>query len=105
MLRLEHHKFLQRKMRQEEPAELGKATTKAIKEAIDEGRTDDAKDLTDYSITESKGLHDLMCDWVYDLLDKVAKKFGEQAMYDILKSAQETWMMKRSPLRSTISRI
>jgi len=89
--------MLQRKMRQEESNdELGKSTVKAIKEAIDEGKLEDARELTDYSITESKGLHDLMSDWVYDLLDKVAKRFGEQAMYEILKSAQETWMMKRS---------
>jgi hypothetical protein len=96
MLRLEHHQFLQRKMRQEDVEELGGATTVAIKTAIDENRLDDAKELTDYSITESKGLHDLMCDWVYDLLDKTAKKFGETAMYELLKSTQDTWMMKRS---------
>lgn len=96
MLRLVHHKLLQRKMRQDEVEDLGKATVKTIKEAIDGGRLEEAKELTDYSIAESKGLHDLMCDWVYDLLDKVAKKFGEQAMYEVLKSTQETWMMKRS---------
>lgn len=96
MLRLDHHEMLQRKMRQEDPEHLGTSTVKAIKGAIDEGRLEDAKELTDYSISESKGLHDLMCDWVYDLLDKVAKRFGETAMYEILKSSQETWMMKRS---------
>lgn len=96
MLRLEHHAMLKRLMRQEEPEDLGKATTVLVKDAIDAGRADEAKQLTDYTITESKGLHDLMCDWVYDLLDKVAKRFGEQAMYETLKSTQETWMMKRS---------
>jgi hypothetical protein len=96
MLRLGHHQMLQRKMRQDEVEDLGKSTVKAIKEAVDAGRLEEAKALADYSITESKGLHDLMCDWVYDLLDKVAKKFGELAMYEVLKSTQETWMMKRS---------
>ena len=96
MLRLEDHEFLKRKMRQEEPENLGKSTVKALKEAVDEGRLEDVKKLADYSITESKGLHDLMCDWIYDLLDRVARKFGENSMYEILKGAQETWMMKRT---------
>jgi hypothetical protein len=96
MLRLAHHQMLQRKMRQDEVEDLGKSTVKGIKEAVDAGQLEQAKELADYSITESKGLHDLMCDWVYDLLDKVAKKFGELAMYEVLKSTQETWMMKRS---------
>ena len=96
MLRLQHHAMLKRLMRQDEPEDLGKATTGLIHKAIDEGRPEEAKALTTYTISESKGLHDLMCDWVYDLLDKVAKRFGEQAMYETLKSTQETWMMKRS---------
>ncbi len=96
MLRLLHHTLLQRKMRQEVPEALGQSTTKALKAAIDEARLDDARALADYAVSESKGLHDLMCDWVYDLLDKIARRFGEQAMYELLKSAQETWMMKRS---------
>lgn len=96
MLRLEDHDLLQRKMRQEDPPELGVSTVKSLKQSIDDGQYDDAKELADYSIAESKGLHDLMCDWVYDLLDRIANKFGESAMYEILKGSQETWMMKRT---------
>lgn len=96
MLRLQHHEMLKRLMRQDEPEDLGKATTTLVRDAIDGGRLEEAKALATYTTTESKGLHDLMCDWVYDLLDKVAKRFGEQAMYETLKSTQETWMMKRS---------
>lgn len=57
-----------RKIRRDDWDELGLSTLVKIDEALDEGRTEEARELAKYTITESKGLHDLMCDWVWDLL-------------------------------------
>jgi hypothetical protein len=63
---------------------------------VDAGRADEAKALAAYPLEEGKSLHDLMCDWVWDLLTRIAERHGEQEMYEILRRSQETWMMKRT---------
>ncbi len=96
MLRLVDMAKLGRPVRQEDWEDLGIATQRKLDEAIDEGRLDDAKNLNQYTIDETKGLHDLFCDWIWDLLTQVANRSGEDAMFDVLKSSQQTWMMKRT---------
>lgn len=96
MLRLVDMAKLGRPVRQEDWDEIGISTQRKLDEAIDDGRTGDAKRLSQYTIDEGKGLHDLFCDWIWDLLTQVAKRSGEEAMFDVLKSSQQTWMMKRT---------
>jgi len=85
-----------RPVRQDDPQELGLTTAALICEAIDEGRYDDAKALATYTLDEGRALHALFCDWVWDMLTRVANESGEQAMIDILQGSQETWMMYRT---------
>lgn len=96
MLRLVDMAKLGRPVRQEDWDDLGIATQRKLDDAIEDGRTEDAKELSQYTITESKPLHDLFCDWIWDLLTQVAKRSGENAMFDVLKSSQQTWMLKRT---------
>ena len=85
-----------RKIRRDDWDELGLSTLVKIDEALDEGRTEEARELAKYTITESKGLHDLMCDWVWDLLTQIANLHGEDDMVTMLQGSQETWMMQRT---------
>ena len=96
MLSLQHLAAVGRKVRQDDLSTLGESTRKAIHRAVDAGDLITVKDLTDYTIAESKPLHDLMCDWVWHLLDGIAEANGEEAMYRILRRSQEGWMMRRT---------
>ena len=72
MLKFEKWDLIKRKIRFDDPvADLGIPTTDMIKKCIDEGKLDLAKELTDYIVPESKGLHDLYVDWCTDIFDKV----------------------------------
>jgi len=96
MLRLSDLALVGRKVRQDDPASLGVPTAELVADAVDGGRADEAKALARYMVGESKGLHDLFCDWVWNLLTEVAKRHGEQDMIETLRATQSGWMMKRS---------
>ncbi|NDG39286.1 MAG: hypothetical protein EBY28_07845 [Betaproteobacteria bacterium] len=96
MLRLVDMARLGRAVRQEDIDELGVTTQRKLVEAIEEGRDEDAKRLADYTIAEGKSLHDLFCDWIWDMQTQIANRYGEEAMGEILRSSQETWMLKRT---------
>ena len=96
MLRLFESDKLRRLIREDDWEDLGKPTQEMIVAAIDEGRYDEARALAEYFIPEGKALHDLFCDWIWDLLTKTAEKQGEASAYDLCRATQETWMMKRT---------
>ncbi len=96
MLRFADLAGLDRPVRQDDVDDLGKPTQELICDAIDDGRADDAKALARYVTSEGKALHDLFCDWIWDLLSKIAEREGEPAVYEYLKATQETWMLKRT---------
>ena len=85
-----------RHVRQDDPEQLGLTTAALICQAIDEGRLEDAKALARYTLDEGRALHALFCDWIWDLLTRVAKESGEETMIEILKGSQQTWMMYRT---------
>ena len=96
MLRLSDMARLRRKVRQDSVENLGQSTSTQIVAAIDEGRLEEARALAKYTAVEAKPLHDLFCDWVWDLLTRIAQLLGEQAMYQVLRGSQEGWMMRRT---------
>ena len=67
MLRLEYVDWLKRNLRRDDWDDLGVPTQEQIVAAIDDGRLEEAKELARYIIPEGKGLHDLFCDWIYDI--------------------------------------
>ncbi|MCF8130710.1 MAG: hypothetical protein K9N10_19530, partial [Deltaproteobacteria bacterium] len=81
MLNLAHSEKLRRLIRADDWEDLGKPTQEMIVEAMDAGRTDDAKLLAGYFIPEGKALHDLFCDWIWDIFTKVSQQQGEAAVY------------------------
>jgi hypothetical protein len=96
MLKYERLDSIKRKIRQDDLDDLGVPTGDMICRCIDDGNLEMAKELAQYFVPESKGLHDLYVDWTADIFDKVAKKYGEEAMYELLRATQSTWMMRRT---------
>jgi len=96
MLRLVESERLKRLIREDDGADLGLPTQEMIIKAIDEGRYEEAKALARYMVPEGKGLHDLFCDWIWDMLTKTAEKDGEEAAYQLCRATQKTWMMRRT---------
>lgn len=88
--------FAGRLLRTDDPADLGRPTSQHLADAIDNGRHDEAKKLARMTHEETKPLHDLYCDWVWDLLTKIGDKFGESRVYEMLRATQETWMLRRT---------
>ena len=74
MLRLVDMARLGRAVRQEDIDELGVTTQSKLVEAIEEGRDEDAKRLAAYTIAEGKSLHDLFCDWIWDMQTQIANR-------------------------------
>ena len=96
MINLSHMKKLGRFIRRDDWPTLGQATPKLIAKAIDEKDYDTARALAEYIVPEGKGLHDLFCDWIWDMLSKTGELHGEEAVYRLCRATQETWMMKRT---------
>ncbi|MBW1869635.1 MAG: hypothetical protein JRI73_10180 [Deltaproteobacteria bacterium] len=96
MLNLVESEKLQRLIRKDDWKDLGRPTQEMIAAAIDEGRYDEAKALAGYFIPEGKALHDLFCDWIWDIFTKTSETNGEEAVYKLCRSTQETWMMRRT---------
>ncbi len=96
MLRLTDMKAVGRAVRRDEPETLGRPTQELVCEAIDAGRLEDAKRLARYMVPEGKSLHDLFCDWIWQMLTAVAERQGEEEMYGVMRASQETWFMKRT---------
>jgi hypothetical protein len=96
MLHLTVSEKLKRPIRQDDREDLGRSTPEMIVRAIDEGRYEEAKALAQYIVPEGKALHDLYCDWIWDIFTKTAETQGEEAVYQLCRSTQETWMLKRT---------
>lgn len=96
MLRLIDHPLLKRHLRADDPADLSRPSQEKVVEAIEAGRLEEAKDLARYMIPEGKALHDLFCDWIWDIYSKVGAEQGDQAVYRLSRATQETWMMRRT---------
>lgn len=96
MLKLNRSDKLRRLVREDDWTDLGVPTQEMISRAIDGGRYDEAKALAGYFIPEGKALHDLFCDWIWDIFTKTSEQHGEEAVYNLCRSTQETWMMRRT---------
>ncbi|MEM4406283.1 MAG: hypothetical protein QXS68_04485 [Candidatus Methanomethylicaceae archaeon] len=87
---------LKRVIRSDDWERLGIPTHKLIMEAMENGRMQDAAELLEYLGMEGKSLHDLYCDWIWDMLTKVAQVYGEEKVYWVCRETQGTWMLKRT---------
>ena len=88
--------FAGRLLREGDEKDLGRPSHELVSEAIDDGRLADAKKLSRAALDETKSLHDLMCDWVWDLLSQIGRRHGENEMHEMLRTSQAGWMMRRT---------
>jgi hypothetical protein len=76
--------------------DLGTATEQLICDAVDSGDNERAKSLARYVVQERKPVHDVYTDWLWDLMTRIARRWGEDALGELLRGAQSTWMLKRT---------
>jgi len=96
MVKLAKTNNIRRAIRIDEWEELSVPTVIKTTEAIDSNRLEEAKSLCQYIVTEGKGVHDVLCDWIWNLLTYVAETEGEDAVYKACLATQSGWMMKRT---------
>ena len=88
MLKLSSEGF-GRVIRQDEPIEeLTISSWARLTEAVEAGDKETALELIDYMQNEGRGMHDLYCDWTYSDLDYIARKYGEEEVYNVLRYAK-----------------
>ncbi len=96
MVLLKPTEKIKRPVRCDDWTDLGAPTPTLIERAIDEGRLEEAKQMASYIVPEGKSLHDLFCDWIWNLYTHVAESYGEEAVYKASRATQGSWMMKRT---------
>jgi len=92
MIRLQKSDALQRKIRQDDPAELAIPTWTLVRQAIQAGRGDEALEFMEYGCAESNGMHDACISIINDTLTYIAS-FGEE---EVLKF----WRQRYNPMMS-----
>ena len=80
-----------------DPLVVRKVILASPAEIIEAARAaDEAGRLARYLAVEGKALHDLFCDWLWDVFTRIAVRDGEEAMHAIMRDSQATWMMRRT---------
>ena len=69
--------------------ELGKSSFDVLRDMIRAGKNEEALEFVDYVQHEGKWLHDLYVDWAYADMDYIAKKYGEEALPEMLRYARK----------------
>jgi hypothetical protein len=94
MLKLQFFPRIRRALRQDDVDDLGESTEGRICEAIDAGDTELAKQLVRYSLAERKPVHDLYADSYWDVLTRIARRWGEDAVGEMLREGGYTMMAR-----------
>jgi hypothetical protein len=82
---LEWSESLGRKIRTDPPDQLGVPTWDLVKEAVREGRVDDALELLDYGCEIDKMLLDTLISYLDDALTFMAQTMGEDAAFEFVR--------------------
>jgi len=94
MLKFGFRESIGRVIRQDPWEEQGIPTLTRIKETIDSGQKDLAKELVDYMWRhETMRLHDLFQHWIWGSLTYIGERLGEEEVYNAIKKQAETWWM------------
>lgn len=95
MIKLIKDQRLGRFIQGDDGEDPGISTLDLVIRSIDEGHYREAKALVRYMVPEGEGLHDLFCDWIWDLLTKTAEN-NEDSTYQLCRTTQETWVLRRT---------
>ena len=98
MIRLEKSQVLQRKIRQDDIADMAIPTWTFIRELIQRGRTEKALEFMEYEVTRNKVIHDLLVQFIQEIFTGIAS-FGEDEV-------EKLWRKILDPvMRHVIDRI
>lgn len=85
MIRLEKSETLQRKIRQDDVAELPIPTLDLVRKAVKAGKVDEALEFIDYGCFEAKQMHDILAEFPDIALTHIAKCCGEEEIIKVLR--------------------
>ena len=88
MIRLEKSEALQRKIRQDDVAEMGIPTWTLVRQAIQAGRTDETLGFLEYGLAENREMDGQMCAFVDDTLTYLSS-FGEEEVMKAIRHRYE----------------
>ena len=69
----------------EELKDLGQRTLDLLKDALDKGSNENAKNLARRMYREFLGMHDLYRDWITDLLTFIGERYGDEVLAEALQ--------------------
>ncbi|MGR8918409.1 MAG: hypothetical protein ACU85V_02230 [Gammaproteobacteria bacterium] len=75
----------------EELEHMGKRTVDRLTEAIDAGDPDQARKLARRMYNEFLGMHDLYRNWITATLSEVGRRYGDEALDDIMVEGVRAW--------------
>ena len=75
----------------EELREMGKRTVDRLTEAIDAGDGEKAKKIAKRMYNEFLGMHDLYRNWITATLSEVARRYGDEALDDVMVEGVRAW--------------
>ncbi|MFC2017264.1 hypothetical protein ACFLUD_02490 [Chloroflexota bacterium] len=94
MIRLEKSEVLQRKIRQDDVAEMGIPTWTLVRETIQAGKTDEALDFLEYGLTENQAIQSQLVAFVNDTLTYLAR-FGEEEILKVIRHRYDKRLKER----------
>jgi len=85
MIRLEKSETLQRKIRQDDVAELSIPTWDLVRKAVKAGKINEALEFINYGCFEAKQMHDILAEFPDIALTHIAKCCGEEEIIKVLR--------------------
>jgi len=107
MIKLKKSEILRRIIRQDDVEDLFVPTWTLVKNAIREGKAEEAMSLLDYSYSETKAMHDSMVSFVDDILTHLAR-FDEEEIYKVMRKRYEPmihrWLSDTPNVKESLER-
>ncbi len=73
--------------------EMEKRSVDRLTEAIEAGETEKAKQIAKRMYNEFVSMHDLYRDWTTSMLSEIGKRFGDQALEEIMTEGVKAWWL------------
>ncbi len=77
--------------RDDELREMEKRSVDRLKEAIDSGDREGAAKIAQRMYNEFEAMHDLYRDWAAATLSSVGRRFGDEALEEVMKEGVKAW--------------
>jgi hypothetical protein len=78
VIKLEYSEILQRKIRKDDIPNMGISTWEFIRDFVQSGESKKALDLMDYEVTRNRVIHDLLIQFIQEMLTEIAKSSEDQ---------------------------